>query len=64
MFLENIFNRYVRHGLTVAAGFLISKGMDAEVVNQTADAVVNFSGAAIATGLSLLFSRISDKVKF
>lgn len=63
MFFDKLFNRYVRHGLSVVGGILIAKGVDAEAVNQTTDAVVNLSGAVATVGMSLIMSYISDKIK-
>lgn len=63
MLFDKFFNRYVRHGLSVVGGILIAKGVDAEAVNQTADAIVNLSGAIATVGLSIITSYISDKIK-
>ena len=60
---EQIFNRYVRHTLTFASGYLVSKGIvDGEVAGITVDVLSNFLLASITGGFAIFASKVSDKL--
>lgn len=58
-------NRYIRHSLTVVAGYLVHKGViDAETAGSTVEQITTFSVAAALGAVSLILSKASDKLKF
>lgn len=61
---DKLINRYVRHTLTAAAGYLVHKGVvDAELAGATVEVAVSFVSAAALGWGAILFSKVSDKLK-
>lgn len=61
---DKFINRYVRHTLSAAAGYLVAKGVvDAETAGATVETVVTFAGVIASGGLAILLSKISDKLR-
>lgn len=61
---DKFINRYVRHSLSAVAGFLVAKGLvDAETAGATVETVVTFAGVVASGGLSIILSKISDRLK-